>query len=400
MGVSHLVQSTRAGAGYGLSLLPIAVLALILKYPLFEFGQRYAAATGTSLLEGYRRQGRWTLVLYLLLTLGTMFTVVAAVTYVTAGLAIQLSGLDWSALLWSVLLIVAAASILVIGRYPLLDKAIKVIMVVLALSTAAATLAVLPRLSSTKLFGPIALADVGFIVTFVGWMPTGMDVAVWQSFWVLARKRQTGHDPSLRETIFDFRLGYIATGCLAVMFVVLGTVLMFDRGLEFPSAPDAFAGQVIELYTQSLGDWSWPVIALAAFTTMFSTLLTVIDGFPRALMLVVRRFRGPEQPEEIHGRAAESPAYWVWMALLTTGALLILATTGLRDLKKLIDLATILSFITAPFLGLLSYRAVVSSAMPEQYRPGRMLRLLAQVGIAFLGLFLLYFLYQSFLVAV
>ena len=80
VGVSHLVQSTRAGAGYGLSLVPVAVLALILKYPLFEFGQRYAVATGTSLLEGYRRQGRWTLVLYLVLTLGTMFTVVAAST--------------------------------------------------------------------------------------------------------------------------------------------------------------------------------------------------------------------------------------------------------------------------------------------------------------------------------
>ena len=183
------------------------------------------------------------------------------------------------------------------------------------------------------------------------------------------------------------------------MFIVLGTALMFDRGLEFPNAPDAFAGQVIELYTQSLGDWSWPVIAVAAFTTMFSTLLTVIDGFPRALMLVVRRFQGPEQPEEIHRRAGQSPVYWGWMALLAAGAMMILATVGLRDLKKLIDLATILSFITAPFLGLLSYRAVVSPWVPEQYRPGRKLRLLAQAGIAFLGLFLLYFLYQHFLVS-
>ncbi len=395
VGVSHLVQSTRAGADFGLSLLPVAVLALILKYPLFEFGQRYAAATGTSLLEGYRRQGRWTLALYLVLTLGTMFTVLAGVTYVTAGLAIQLSGLGWSALWWSVLLIIAAAGILVIGRYPLLDKAIKVIMVVLTLSTTAATLVVLPRLTSIRLFGPIGLADVGFIVAFVGWMPTGMDVTVWQSLWALARRRQTGHHPSLRETLFDFQLGYVATGCLAAMFIVLGTVLMFDRGLEFPNAPDAFAGRVIELYTHSLGDWSWGVIAVAAFTTMFSTLLTVIDGFPRALMLVVRRFQGPELPDEIHRRAGQSAVYWSWMAILAAGAILILATVGLQDLKKLIDLATILSFITAPFLGLLSYRAVVAPWVPEQYRPGRKLRLLAQVGIAFLGLFLLYFLYQQ-----
>ena len=37
VGVSHVVQSTRAGAGYGFSLMGIIVLALILKYPLFEY---------------------------------------------------------------------------------------------------------------------------------------------------------------------------------------------------------------------------------------------------------------------------------------------------------------------------------------------------------------------------
>lgn len=402
VGVSHLVQSTRAGASYGLSLLPVALLALALKYPLFEFGQRYAVATGSSLLEGYRQQGRWALVLYLILTLGTMFTVVAAVAYVTAGLAIQLwgysgAGFSVSAFWWSAFLILVAGGILVIGRYPLLDKVIKVMMVILTLSTTATTLAVLPRLASIELFGPLALSDIAFVVTFVGWMPTGMDVSVWQSLWVLARKRQTGHSPSLRHTLFDFQLGYLATGALAAMFVVLGTVLMFDRGLEFAKAPDAFAGQVIELYTQSLGRWSWPVIALSAFTTMFSTLLTVMDGFPRALMLLGRRFRGPESVEELKRRAAESPAYWFWMTLLAAGAMLMLAKLGLGDLKKLIDLATILSFITAPFLGILTYRAIISPAVPEQYRPSRLLRLLALAGIALLGLLLLAFLYQTFL---
>ena len=100
VGVSHLVQSTRAGAGYGLSLLAVIVLILIIKYPLFEFGQRYAAATGHSLLEGYRRQGKWCLSLYLVLTIGTMFTVLAAVTAVTAGLAIQLTGMHWPVGTW------------------------------------------------------------------------------------------------------------------------------------------------------------------------------------------------------------------------------------------------------------------------------------------------------------
>ena len=61
IGVSHLVQSTRAGATAGFALVGIIVFALLLKYPFFEYGARYAAATGKSLVEGYRGIGRWAL---------------------------------------------------------------------------------------------------------------------------------------------------------------------------------------------------------------------------------------------------------------------------------------------------------------------------------------------------
>ena len=66
VGVSHLVQSTRAGASYGFSLVGLIILAMILKYPLFEAGPRYAVATGKSLLEGYIRLGRWAVWIYLI----------------------------------------------------------------------------------------------------------------------------------------------------------------------------------------------------------------------------------------------------------------------------------------------------------------------------------------------
>ena len=48
IGVSHLVQSTRAGAVYGFGLLGLVLLANLAKYPAFRFGPAYAAATGTS----------------------------------------------------------------------------------------------------------------------------------------------------------------------------------------------------------------------------------------------------------------------------------------------------------------------------------------------------------------
>ncbi|MCH1385109.1 MAG: divalent metal cation transporter, partial [Flavobacteriaceae bacterium] len=58
IGVSHLVQSTRAGADYGLGLLWVLLLVNFFKYPFFQFGPRYALATGESLLAGYAKLGR------------------------------------------------------------------------------------------------------------------------------------------------------------------------------------------------------------------------------------------------------------------------------------------------------------------------------------------------------
>ncbi|WP_205804396.1 divalent metal cation transporter [Methanolobus halotolerans] len=57
IGGSHLVWSTQAGAHYGWGLLGLIILANLFKYPFFLYGQRYTAATGESLLAGYRRQG-------------------------------------------------------------------------------------------------------------------------------------------------------------------------------------------------------------------------------------------------------------------------------------------------------------------------------------------------------
>ncbi len=83
IGVSHLHQSTRADASAGFALAGIVLLAIILKYPFFEYGPRYAAATGESLVEGYWRIGNWALRLYFILTLFTSVIVVLAVVLFT-----------------------------------------------------------------------------------------------------------------------------------------------------------------------------------------------------------------------------------------------------------------------------------------------------------------------------
>ena len=59
IGVSHIVQSTRAGADFGFALLGFILLAHVVKYPFFLFGPKYSGLTGKSLLDGYRSVGKW-----------------------------------------------------------------------------------------------------------------------------------------------------------------------------------------------------------------------------------------------------------------------------------------------------------------------------------------------------
>ena len=61
IGVSHLVQSTRAGALYGFTLIWAIIIANLTKYPFLEFGPRYTVVMKESLIQGYKRLGSWAL---------------------------------------------------------------------------------------------------------------------------------------------------------------------------------------------------------------------------------------------------------------------------------------------------------------------------------------------------
>ncbi len=396
IGVSHLVQSTRAGASYGFALVWVVIVANLFKYTAFEFGPRYAAAMGESLLEGYQRVGKWTLTIFLILTFGTMWTLQAAVTIVTAGLANKIFGTALSPLGWSAVLLIICAGILTIGKYPLLDKLIKVIIIVLTLSTLFAVIVALGH-------GPTARADfiapevwtvagISFIVALMGWMPSAIDISVWHSLWTIERKKETGSAPSLKDALFDFRLGYFGTAILALGFLSLGALIMYGSGENFAQSGGAFAGQLLSLYTSTLGEWSYLLVAVAAFTTMFSTTLTVTDAFPRVLsrsteLVFPGKFQGKDNKQ----------LYWIWMLIVLGGGLVIIGLF-LKGMTLLVDLATTISFLTAPILAYINYRAVTGDWMPEGTQPGPKLKLFSLISIIFLTGFALFFLVWRFII--
>ena len=393
IGVSHLVQSTRAGADYGLSLVGLVLFACLLKFPFVEFGPRYAAATGESLIRGYKRLGDSALGIFALITLATMLFIQASVTLVTAGLAGMVFGLDATLTQLSFGVLVACIAVLAIGRFAALDLAMKVIMAALAIST---TGAVVLAFGATPEWSPSELglgagavwtaAGFAFVLALLGWMPIPLDVAAWHSLWTLERAQQTGHKPSVAHALFDCRLGYLAATIMAVLFLLLGALVMYGSGETLPNQAVSFSARLVEMYVSSLGEWSRPLIAIAALTAMFSTTLAVTDAYPRVIRALI----------EVSGAATEGPPnldlhrgrYITGLLLVTIGALIIILYFGER-FTALIDFATTVSFLAAPLLAWLNLRVVTSDFMPAAHRPGRWMLGLAWAGFAFLVLFCL-----------
>ena len=86
-------------------------------------------------LNGYLRLGKPVLWGFVGVTLLTMFTVQAAVTLVTAGLAIYLTGSVGNPFVWSLWILVFSAFLLIGGRYTLLSQLMKVIIILLTIVT-------------------------------------------------------------------------------------------------------------------------------------------------------------------------------------------------------------------------------------------------------------------------
>ena len=375
IGVSHLVQSTKAGANFGFGLLWALLLINLIKYPFFQFGPRYAAATGESLLEGYNKLGKGVLKAYALLTIATMFTIQTAVTIVTAGIASTLFGSEVSMEIWSVIILSICFLLLLVGKYSLLDKMMKVIIIVLSLSTLFAVAAAFINSTNEPEWTQIVPStdvELIFLIAFMGWMPAQLDVSIWHSLWAIQKKKQEQNFNS-KTAALDFKIGYLGTIVVGIGFLMLGGLVMHGSGKSFSANGGEFSLQLIEMYTQNLGEWSYIIIGVAALTTMFSTTLTTLDASPRAMNKTL---------ELILDKPLNN-GYKVWLIVLIIGTISIFFFF-LSEMGSLIKIATILSFLTAPFYALMNYILICSKHTPQSFRPSKMMHFLSISGILFL----------------
>lgn len=390
IGTSHLVLSTKAGAQYGWIMIIPIVLANVLKYPFFEFGVRYTNAAKKTLIQGYLELGKTYLWLYVLVTLVSIFTILAALYVVTAGLFMNLFAIDQASIGWvSLGLFAFISGLLIIGRYRFLELSLKFVVGILFVALVVTTILVVWQgqvapvadFSAPPMFNEVGIL---FLIALMGWMPTAVEASGWVSMWSVEKLEAMDAPPTVKEALEEFNLGYFLTALLAVFFLIIGWMTLYGTGTVLSGNAVVFADQVVTLFTSHIGQWAYFLIAIAAFATMFSTCMTAHDAVSRVSLDILDKLFVDSQ------RFTKNWAFAVTVLLL---ALInwIVITLFSANMGNLVALATFVSFVMAPLIGWMNLKTVTSLDFPERYRPGKGMKTLTYLGMFFLTAFALYY---------
>ena len=380
IGETHLALLPYAGALFGMNILWIVLLVHVLYYPNFEFGPRYAVATGDSLIDGYGR-----------MKLGKIFyCFFLAMMFVTPPLMMaSLVGLTGSALyagipgigydIWCTAACVVTLAVIVSRKYKVIERIAKLLTLMIVMIALFAFLTSPPSLSeSVSGLIPNLSVSATFMLVLVAVlrMPTDPTVSIFLSKWAQEKRREWGEDKhvllsSLNKSLTDIRTGFVISFGVAVVFLSLGAVVLKPLGIV-PQGID-ISIKLSEIYTSSFGRWAYPVFIIAALTAFWGTYLSAMDGIFRLFTNIIERiFKTDEKKLKMI-----STFYTILVALIG-----LMMATFIKRPVALVLLAVSMGLLYYPIIfGMNIY--CVTKLIDKEFRPGKL-----NLAVAFLGLIL------------
>ncbi|WP_432519936.1 Nramp family divalent metal transporter [Kineococcus sp. SYSU DK006] len=294
VGAGDLVATMVAGARFGTVLLWAAVAGTVLKLALGEGVGRWHLASGTTLLDGWRRLGRWAT---------TFFGVYIVLWgFVYGATAMSAVGLPLNALFgglsvryWAMIAGVAGLLLVWAQRYHAFEKFMTVL--VLLKFTTVVSVAVLVSPDLGNLAGGLVprLPDGStiYVLGLVGGVGGTITMAAY-GYWMFAKGwRGTGWLSMMR---LDNAVGYVMTGIFVVAMLVVGSTMLFGQDL---TASDDGLLTLGAALGETYGQWARLLFLVGFLAVTSSSLLGVWNGVSLMFADFTRAVRLP------HGRAAE-----------------------------------------------------------------------------------------------
>lgn len=390
VGVSHIVQSVRAGEKYGFLFILAIIVIHIVKYPSFYFASAYTLGAKENVIKGYFRLNKWFSWSFIVFTFLTMFVILAALLLMTNSILfnlLQIKVSNFSLNLMNIGTLTFCCLLIFIGKYSLLDKFMKVILVALFIFTC---LVLFLSFKNTSFNSEQQLAiswkDVSlvFLITFMGWMPAPLEVGVWNSMWIEGKIRENKNF-NFKQGMLDFKIGYWIPAFMGFLFIGLGALNVY--GEKLPQGGVAFVKIFIEIYTSNIGGWSFFFIAFIAFMTMFTTLLSAVDAYYR----VVKSIRSLINSQKKQTKNNDFYFSIIVFFLIIFGTTIILSFFK-TNLIQLVSFVTTLAFLSSVFFAILNYKIMFLPNIDSKLQPQKKMKLWVYLAIFYFVIFSVFYL--------
>ena len=348
-GPEDFVSNATAGAIYGYSLLWTLALVVLTRYVILEATARYVVVTGETLMTGYARAGRW-VVWVILVSIFVKRHLASLVHILLLGATMHLLfplPVRWSSAIWAWIFSGLGFTLMYWGKYRMVEKVAKPLMVILGGSLLLAAVLSKPDLHAVARGALLPSVPEGYGVysyTLVLMALTGAGAGSLSNLKYAAFVHERGwRDRSfLKRQRIDLLLSGIGLYLMFVLVQVAAAATLRSSGGELKRVED-----LVPLFSAALGDAGRIVLALGLWAAVFTTYLGANTGY--SLMVtdiwnnVLRRQQRPGSDPGPRSHA-EHPAYrwcliwfcaspmyvlltsWkpLWLALLSAALMVVL----------------------------------------------------------------------------
>ena len=306
VGAGDLLAAMLAGADFGVALIWVIVVGAALKFALNEGVARWQLATESTLIEGWCRH------------LGRGFTTgfgayLVLWSFIVAGGLMSACGVAAHALVpnfgfrtWGILHSLAALALVLVGRYGLFERSMKVLIAIMVMTLLASIVLIgpdlvailrglIPRLPPRSAMAVLSLmGGVGGSVTLLSY-----------GYWI--RERGWSGVGSLLPMRVDLAVGYVITGLFgAAMLVLAASTLGGSGGMPAGSqglvaCADAVAQAAAARFGVAPGQVVRMVFLVGIWGAVFTSTLGVWQGVPYLFADFVNSMRGRIEPVDVGG---------------------------------------------------------------------------------------------------
>ena len=294
VGAGDLVATMVAGARFGTVLLWAAVLGAVLKLALAEGVGRWHLASGSTLLDGWRRLGRWATVFF-----GVYIVIWGFVYGATAMSAVGLplnalfGGLDVR--YWAMIAGLVGLALVWVQRYQVFEKFITVLVLIKFVSVVSVAFLVAPDLVALAggLVPRLPDGSVIYVLGLVGGVGGTITMAAY-GYWMIAKGwKGTGWLSMMR---LDNAVGYTMTAIFVIAMLIVGAEMLL--GQDLTAGDEGLLTLGAELGSR-YGEWARMLFLIGFLAVTTTSLLGVWNGVSLLFADWARSIRLP------HGPAAE-----------------------------------------------------------------------------------------------